>query len=205
MRQLFLIVFFSTALRIGQTLLTTSHSSYLSLRAKAYHQTKCLIVIKSFPSKKFSVIIKNFHIKKSRQLLSRICHRRMDQQEFVQDRHKEDRLEDIINLFDYAHDMKSCLNYSECVLKTKIYMCIDLRIFFWLHHLFPSERCCCSETNKRSIGVPTWRQEWRVEKYVFWKISHNCANFILPAQHHIGNRSNSTNSHIYIWNWMLWK
>ena len=75
----------------------------------------------------------------------------MDQQEFVQHRHKEDRLEDIINLFDYEK-----LSKLRRVLFKNKNICVHRFVnFFLLHHLFPSERCCCSETNKRSIGVPT--------------------------------------------------
>ena len=54
----------------------------------------------------------------------------MDQQEFVQDSLREDKLDAIINLFDDAHGMKTCLNYGELVLKISIYMSLDLGIFF---------------------------------------------------------------------------
>ena len=62
----------------------------------------------------------------------------MDQQEFVQDSPKEDKLDHIINIFDYAHYMKSCLNYGECVLKIEIYVCLDLKTFFDCIISFPT-------------------------------------------------------------------
>ena len=63
----------------------------------------------------------------------------MDEQEFVPDSLKKEKLVDIINKFDYAHHMKTYLNYNEFVLKIKIYMRLYLRIFFDCIISFPTK------------------------------------------------------------------
>ena len=122
----------------------------------------------------------------------------MDQQKFVQDSPKEDKLYHIINIFDYAHDIKTCLSYGEFVLKIKIYMWLDLRIYFYCIICDPTKGAIALNrikdllvylrdnkndelknmyTEKSTISAPILYYLLGIDETIYSLIKHN---FIIP-------------------------